>query len=321
MNLVKAILLKVASAVVFTIMSAMVRWASEGLPLGQIVFFRGAFAILPVVLIYAWRGELHTAMRTGRPMGHVTRGLLGVLGMFLSFASLARLPLADVTAIGFAAPLITVALAAVILHERVRVYRWSAVAVGFVGVIVMLAPHLDVSRWTAGNAEQTLGAAFALANAFSSAASTIQTRRLTGSETNSAIVFYFSLITALFALLSWPLGWASLSLSQFTVLAMIGVLGGVAHLLMTESFRLAPASLVAPFDYTSILWAVLLGYFFFGDIPTPPIFIGAGIIIAAGLFVIWRERQLGLVRARPNVGGAPVTPEPTVKPKETVKTP
>ncbi len=321
MNALKAILLKVASAVVFTVMSAIVRWVTETLPLGQIVFFRGAFAILPVVLIYAWRGELRAAVRTGRPLGHVTRGLLGVLGMFLSFASLARLPLADVTAIGFAAPLITVALAAWILHERVRIYRWSAVAVGFVGVIVMLAPHLDVARWTSGNAVATLGAAFALANAFTSAASTIQTRRLTGSETNSAIVFYFSLITALFALLSWPFGWASLTLSQFAWLAAIGVLGGLGHLLMTESFRLAPASMVAPFDYTSILWAVILGYLVFGDIPTSSIYIGAGIIIAAGLFVIWRERQLGLIRARPNVGGAPVTPEAATRPGEGAKTP
>jgi drug/metabolite transporter (DMT)-like permease len=254
-------------------------------------------------------------------MGHVTRGLLGVVGMFLSFAALARLPLADVTAIGFAAPLITVALAARILHERVRIYRWSAVAIGFVGVIVMLAPHLDVTRWTAGNAAETLGAIFALANAFTSAASTIQTRRLTGSETNSAIVFYFSLITALFALLSWPFGWATLTLSQFAWLAAIGVLGGVGHLLMTESFRLAPASLVAPFDYTSILWAVILGYLVFGDVPTSFIFVGAAIIIASGLFVIWRERQLGLVRARPNVGGAPVTPEPGIKTDGGVKTP
>lgn len=309
MHTLKAILLKIASAVVFTLMSAMVRWISESMPLGQIVFFRGAFAILPVVLIYAWRRELGTAVRTGRPMGHVTRGLLGVVGMFLSFAALARLPLADVTAIGFAAPLITVALAALILHERVRVYRWSAVAVGFVGVIVMLAPHLDVARWTAGNAAETLGVTFALANAFTSAASTIQTRRLTGSETNSAIVFYFSLITALFALLSWPFGWASLTLTEFLALATIGILGGVGHLLMTESFRLAPASLVAPFDYTSILWAVILGYLLFSETPTKEIFIGAAIIIVAGLFVIWRERQLGLVRARASVAGAPVAPE------------
>jgi drug/metabolite transporter (DMT)-like permease len=308
MNAVKAVLLEIASALVFAVMSTLVRWVSADVPVGEVVFFRSAFAIIPVVLIFAWRRELMTAVRTGRPFGHVTRGLLGVIGMFLSFAALARLPLAEVTAIGFAAPLITVALAALILHERVRVYRWSAVAVGFVGVIVMLAPHLDAGR-VAGSPAQTLGALLALTNAFTSAGSTIQTRRLTGSETNSAIVFYFSVICAVGGLMSLPFGWVAPSAPQLLALVVIGFLGGVGHLLMTESFRLAPASLVAPFDYTSILWAFLLGYLVFGEVPASLVFVGAGIVSAAGLFVIWRERQLGLERARTMASGPPVTPE------------
>jgi drug/metabolite transporter (DMT)-like permease len=305
MPVLKAILLKIAAAFLFAVMSALVRAVSDAVPVGQIVFFRSAFAIVPVVLIFAWRGELAAAVRTARPLGHVTRGLIGVLGMFLSFAALARLPLADVTAIGFAAPLITVALAALVLHERVRVYRWSAVALGFVGVMVMLAPHLEVARLAAGNSGQTLGALFALANAVASAASVIQTRRLTGSETNSAIVFYFSLISAAGGLLTWPLGWAAPGIPQLAALVTIGFLGGLAHLLMTESFRLAPASVVAPFDYTSILWAFLIGYAVFGEVPTPLVLVGAAIVTAAGLFVIWRERRLGLERARATSAGPP----------------
>src|SRR5688572_22104959 len=156
MNILKGILLKIASALLFAAMSALVRWISDRVPVGQIVFFRSAFAIVPVVLIYAWRRELYAAVRTSRPLGHITRGLIGVLGMFLSFAALVRLPLADVTAIGFAAPLITVALAALILKERVRVYRWSAVAIGFLGVLVMLAPHLDVGRFTTASSTETI---------------------------------------------------------------------------------------------------------------------------------------------------------------------
>src|ERR1700680_2017497 len=115
MDVLKAILLKLASALLFAVMSALIRWLSEVVPLGQIVFFRSAFAIVPVVIIYALRRELMTAVRTGRPFGHVGRGLVGIGGMFLSFAALARLPLANSTAIGFAAPLITVALAAWVL--------------------------------------------------------------------------------------------------------------------------------------------------------------------------------------------------------------
>jgi drug/metabolite transporter (DMT)-like permease len=299
MDVLKGILLKIASALLFAVMSALVRWASESVPVGQLVFFRSAFAIVPVVAIYAWRNQLPAVVRTTRPFGHVSRGILGVAGMFLSFAALARLPLAEVTTIGFAAPLITVALAALVLKERVRIYRWSAVGVGFVGVLVMLSPHLDLA--TAGAAhtpEATIGALFALLAAFSSAGATIQTRRLTGSETNSAIVFYFSLISAVGGLLTWPFGWAAPTWPVFVGLLTIGLLGGVAQILMTESFRLAPASVVAPFDYTAILWTVILGYALFGEVPLPIVFAGAAIVIAAGLFVIFRERYLAHQRLR-----------------------
>lgn len=293
MPILKGILLKIASALLFAVMSALVRWTSDSVPIGQLVFFRSAFAIVPVVLIYAWRRQLPAVVRTRRPFGHVSRGLLGVAGMFLSFAALARLPLAEVTTIGFAAPLITVALAALVLKERVRIYRWSAVGVGFVGVLVMLSPHLLFPQAAPAHGPQAaLGATFALLAAFSSAGATIQTRRLTGSETNSAIVFYFSLIAAVVGLLTWPLGWQSPDGTVFAALVAIGFLGGVAQILMTESFRLAPASVVAPFDYTAILWTVLLGYALFGEVPLPIVFVGAAIVIAAGLFVIFRERYL-----------------------------
>lgn len=307
MNVVKGILLKIASALVFAVMSALVRWVSEAAPVGQIVFFRSAFAIVPVVAIYAWRRELAAAVRTARPMGHVTRGLIGIAGMFLSFASLARLPLAEATAIGFAAPLITVVLAALVLKERVRKYRWTAVGVGFLGVLTMLSPHLNLAQAAATHGPEALiGVICAVTAAVASAGSTIQTRRLTGSETNSAIVFYFSLISAIGGLATLPFGWAALTANQYAALVAVGLLGGIGHLLLTESFRLAPASVVAPFDYTSILWAFILGYAVFGEVPLPVVFAGAGIVTLAGLFVIFRERQLGLERARPPAGGPPI---------------
>src|SRR5713226_7843906 len=137
MNVLKAISLKVMSAVLFAVMSALVRFLGEKYPVGQIVFFRSAFAILPVVLIYAWRNELAAAVRTARPAGHISRGVMSIFSMFCNFSALARLPIVDATAISFAAPLITVALAAILLKKRVRIYRWSAVIVGFVGILVM----------------------------------------------------------------------------------------------------------------------------------------------------------------------------------------
>src|ERR1044071_1591675 len=280
-NILKAVLLKLASAMLFAVMSALVRYVSDVTPLGQVVFFRSAFAIIPVVVIYAWRRELMTAVRTSRPFGHFGRGMISVAGMFFNFAALARLPIVDVTTITFASPLITVALSAWILKERVRIYRWTAVAVGFVGVIVMLWPHLDVARYAgAASSAATLGALFAMGSALTNAGSVVQTRRLTDTETTSSIVLYFSLFC---------------------------VFGGLSHILLTESYRYAPASLVAPLDYTALLWAFILGYWFFGELPTGTVYVGAAIVAGSGLFVIWRERQIGLERAKARAAAGPPT--------------
>jgi drug/metabolite transporter (DMT)-like permease len=299
MNLFKAIGFKLISALLFAAMSALVRQLGDVAPVGQMMFFRSAFAILPVVVIYALRGELSSAVRTSRPLGQLGRGLLSVGGMFTNFSALTRLPLADATAISFASPLITVALAAVILKERVRIYRWSAVLVGFAGVIVMLIPHFDVGHYAvagAATAAATVGSLFAMTSAFCNAGTVIQTRRLTQSETTSSIVFYFSLVCAIAGALTLPFAWYSPTGPELTKLIALGVLGGVAHIFLTESYRHATASVVAPFDYSAMLWALLLGYWVFGELPSALVYVGATIVAGAGLFVIWRERQLGLER-------------------------
>src|SRR3954453_4697142 len=178
MNILKAVLLKLTSALMFSVMSALVRYVSDVTPVGEMVFCRSFFAIIPVMIIYAWRGELMAAFRTSRPFGHLGRGTISVAGMFFNFAALARLPIVDVTTITFASPLITVALSAWILKERVRIYRWSAVGAGFICVPVMLGPHLAVARYTtAGASAATLGAMFALARASTNAGSGAQPRR------------------------------------------------------------------------------------------------------------------------------------------------
>jgi len=296
-HVLKAIALKLISAFLFAFMSALVRFLGENFPVGEIVFFRSAAAVLPVLVIYAWRRELASAVRPARPFGHLTRGLISVFGMFCNFAALARIPIVDATALSFAAPLFTVTLAAIVLKEHVRMYRWSAVIVGFLGILVMLAPNLDPALRT-GGAPSAVGLALAIAGAFCNAGSVIQTRRLTATETTSSIVFYFSLICALAGLATWPLGWAAPHGRELAALIAVGLCGGLAHILLTESYRFAPASLVAPFDYTAMLWAFLLGYFFFDELPTRYIFVGGAIVAGAGLFVIWRERRLALRRVR-----------------------
>lgn len=297
MNVVHAILLKSLSVLLFAVMSTLIRYLGDKIPLGQVVFFRSAFAIAPVVVIFAYRGELAAAVRTQRPFGHLGRGLISVAGMFLNFAALARLPLADATVLAFAAPLITVALSALVLKERVRRYRWGAVGVGFVGVLVMLWPYLDVGRMAA-TSTAAVGAVCALASAFTNAGAVIQTRRLTASETTSSIVFYFSVICMGFGALTLPFVWQTPNASELMALIGVGIVGGLSHIALTESYRHVGASVVAPFDYTSILWAFLFGYALFGEVPTGFVFAGAGIVAASGLFVIWRERTLAR-RARP----------------------
>ncbi len=308
MNLFRAIGFKLISALLFAAMSALVRQLGDVAPVGQMVFFRSAFAILPVVVIYAFRGELSTAVRTSRPLGQLGRGLLSVCGMFTNFSALTRLPLADATAISFASPLITVALAAIVLKERVRIYRWSAVLVGFAGVVVMLIPHFDVGHYAVVGAATaaTVGSLLALISAFCNAGTVIQTRRLTQSETTSSIVFYFSLVCAIAGALTLPFAWHTPTGSELVALISLGVFGGVAHIFLTESYRYAAASVVAPFDYSAMLWALLLGYWLFGELPSALVYVGGAIVAGAGLFVIWRERQLGLQRAREAEG--PPTP-------------
>jgi drug/metabolite transporter (DMT)-like permease len=305
-NTGKGIVLKLISTVLFAVMAALVRFLGTRYPIGQVVFYRSAFAIVPVIAVYAWRGELAAIVRTERPLGQAGRGIISIIGMFCNFGAVARLPLVESNAISFTSPLFSVALAAFVLKERVRIYRWSAVIIGFIGVLVVLSPHLsgDELVFAAANATTVAGLIYALTGAMANAGTVIQTRRLAQSETTSSIVFYFSLSCALAGLVTWPFGWVSPTGSEFAVLVGIGLLGGTGHIFLTESYRHASASMVAPFDYTAMIWALILGYLLFGEAPTPMIALGSLIIAAAGLFVIWRERQLAAARKL-----APATPQ------------
>jgi drug/metabolite transporter (DMT)-like permease len=269
---------------------------AQTVPVGEVVFFRSAFGILPVVVYFFYRGELGTVLRTKRPIDQGIRGVLGAGGMFSNFASLARLPVADVMAIYFFSPLITVALAALILREQVRIYRWLAVTVGLFGVMLTLAPHLSIGQAGAISAAAALGCLFAVLCAVFDAGAAIQVRRLTASETTASIVIYFSLICMLAGLCTLPFGWVWPSGNELAALCLIGILGGISHLFLTESFRYAPASATAPFDYVAILWAIGFGYMMFGEIPGPLVLTGAAVVVGAGLFVLCRERQLRLRR-------------------------
>jgi len=293
MNVFLGIALQLGATFSFTVMGALVRFIGERVPLGEQIFARSFFALIPLVAMLVWRKELASSVRTKNPLGHVRRGLTGVTAMVCMFAALARLPLVDVTAIGFATPLINVALAAVFLGEKVRAFRWSAVAVGFIGVIVMLSPHLfGVERQETGAA----GALLAVAGAFLTAAAMTQVRHMSATESTAALVFSFSLISTLASLATIPWGWIKPSPVDSLVLFLTGIVGGMAQIMITESYRHAGASTVAPFSYTSMVWSIAIGFVFFGEVPVAVVLLGAALVIAAGLFVIFRERSLGIDR-------------------------
>ncbi|MEQ9246685.1 MAG: DMT family transporter [Nitratireductor sp.] len=290
------IALKVISVSVFVMMSSLIKSAGM-VPSGQIVFFRSFFAIFPIIAMLAWRRELATAFRTTHPVSHIMRGLVGVTAMGLGFFALTRLPLPDAITLNYAQPLIVVVLSAVFMGEVVRIYRWSAVAVGFLGVIIIAWPKLTLLTGDAGlEAAEAVGVIAALCAATGSAVAMLLVRRLVQTEKTATIVLWFSVTATVLSLFTIPFGWADLSREQYLALAGAGVCGGVAQILMTECYRHAELSTIAPFEYTSMLLAIVIGYFAFGDVPTLYTLVGGMIVIGAGLFIIWRERQLGLKR-------------------------
>jgi drug/metabolite transporter (DMT)-like permease len=295
--------LKVASVCVFVLMATLLKAAT--VPAGQMVFFRSFFAIFPILAYLAWRGQLIDGFSTQRPMGHVLRGVIGTTSMALGFFGLTMLPLPESTAITYATPLVLVVLSALILREDVRLYRWSAVMVGLAGVLIIVWPRLTVFSQGAVAPGTTIGALSALCAAILAGFAMMQVRRLVASEKTATIVLYFSLTSSVLALLTLPFGWVMPSAEQLVMLVAAGFCGGLGQILLTSSYRYADMSIIAPFEYTSILLAIVIGYLVFGDIPTPQILLGGAIVIASGIFVILREHHLGLKRAEAKSASAP----------------
>lgn len=296
MHIGLGIALKLLALAVFTIMTVFIKATADAVPPGEAVFFRSAFAI-PVILVWLIaRGELQTGLKTDNLLGHVWRGVIGVGAMGLGFTALGLLPLPEVTAIGFASPLITVILAALLLGERVRMFRLTAVGIGLIGVLIILSPRLELE----GHADQlaTLGAGLMLISAGLRSLAQVHIRRLVQSEHAAAVVFYFMLTATIFSLLTLPFGWTLPSVTDTAMLIGAGLTGGVGQILVTSSYRFAPASVLAPFDYSSMIFAVIAGYLLFAEVPTSATIWGSAVVMVAGALIIWRERQLGLERGK-----------------------
>ncbi len=286
------IALKLGAVTAFFAMQVLVKSTGARVPPGEVVFFRSFFAF-PVILVWlAWRRELATGWRTARPMSHVWRGVVGTSAMGLGFAALRFLPLPEVTAISYAAPILTVVFAALFLGERLRMVRVFAVLLGMTGVTIVLAPQLTAFSGEAG-AARALGAVLMLMSAGFAALAQIILRRMVATERAATVVFYFTLSSMLFSLFTIPFGWVLPSAPDAARLIGAGLLGGVGQGLLTSAYRFAPASVVAPFDYVSMLFAIAVGYAMFGEVPTGQTLSGAALVVAAGILIIWREARLG----------------------------
>ncbi|MCO5730882.1 DMT family transporter [Rhizobium sp. SSA_523] len=304
-NPLRGIAMKVISVIVFLAMQTCIKSAGEGIPAGQITFYRSAFALVPIFGYLAVRRELNTAFRTQSPFGHLKRGLLGVMAMACGFYGLIQLPLPDAIAIGYASPLMAVIFAALILKERVRIYRWTAVALGIFGVLIISWPKLSMFEQGGMAASQASGALAVLLSAVIGGLAMVQTRQLVTTEKTATIVVFFSLTASVLSLISYPFGWAELGLDDKLFLVGAGFCGGLGQIFLTESYRHADVSTVAPFDYSSIILGIVIAYFLFGDVPTWQMLLGTSITVSAGIFIIYREHQLGLERKAARKASSP----------------
>jgi drug/metabolite transporter (DMT)-like permease len=298
MNSGRGIALKIASTFVFTLMSVCVKLVADRVPPGEIVFARSFFALIPIVVMLLWHGNFFASLKTNSPWRHATRGAVGISSMAFGFSALGFLPLPEAMMIGYAAPLMVVALSAIILGEIVRAYRWTATAVGFVGIAIILWPRLTFFEGVGMEEAAVLGAFFALMGAFSSAFAAIFIRSMTKTESTGSIVIYFAIAGTLISLLSLPFGWIVPNRHDAILLVAVGLLGGMGQILMTSAYRHAGAATIASFEYVSMIWGLTFGYLVFGEVPTIAILVGGAIVIAAGIFIILRERELGQRRRR-----------------------
>jgi drug/metabolite transporter (DMT)-like permease len=272
---------RMAAMLCVACLSAGVRWTGHrGVPVFEIVFFRNAFAFIPLGL-YIWRTSGWTVLKTQRPLGHLYRAAVGLIGMVCSFTALQHLALTEATAFTFAAPLFMTALSALMLLEFDGWHRWGAVAVGFIGVLIMVRPepgHMNV-----------VGVAFALTAALGSALAMVQIRQIATTEKGPTIVFYFTLAGTVLGLAGSLFHWVTPDPLTLGVLILGGLIGGVGQLFLTEAIRVAPVGVVAPFDYSQLIWAAILGYLIWGDLPHAATLAGAAVVAASGLYILHRE--------------------------------
>lgn len=284
-NRALGIALRIGATSCFAVMAAMIKLGHEaGVATPELVFYRFAFGLPPLLGWIAVSGSWG-AWRTSRPLAHLWRAAAGLTTMVLAFSALAYLPLAEATTIVFAAPLFAVMLSALILKEPVGRHRWSAAILGLVGVALVTRPE--------GADLPATGLLLAVLAAIGVGVTTITIRQIGRTEGTQTTVLWFSMLSMLAVGSLMPFYGEGHDAATWAVLLALGTFGGVAQLMLTASLRYAPVAVVAPFDYTQLLWAVLLGWLIFGNAPPSSTWAGAAVIILSGLYTLYREHRLG----------------------------
>jgi drug/metabolite transporter (DMT)-like permease len=270
---------------VFQILNVLGKWLAESYPIGMLIFFRSVFALVSSAIMVARSGG-KTILVTKRPAAHLLRGAIWLVMLTCSFYAFHLLPVADASAIGFSAPLFVTILARPLLGEFVGARRWFAVTLGFSGVLLIVRPSTNLIE---------IGALFAVGDAASYALGVLLVREISRTEHCLAIVFYCCVVAAVASTILIPFCWVTPTVHDLCLLVAMGLIGGVAQYLTTQSYRYAPASVVAPFTYSALIWSVLFGFMIWGELPDLPVYIGAGLVVLSSLYLARHEAGRVLV--------------------------
>ena len=262
----------------FSLMDVIVKWSVD-YPIGQILFFRGFFGIIFYFFIIP-RDRLHNFYQTKRPGLHSLRCIAGLIAIVAIFIALRKLPLATVVSISFAAPIFTTIFSIFLLSEKVGIYRWLAVLVGFIGILIITEP---------GISELNIYYIFPIIFCLGLSYVAITLRQLSSTEPVWLISLFFSIAITLLSFLTIPFGWVMPSFNHFIILSLIGVFGGVSNLWLSQSYKYSEVSLVTPLKYLTLVFAIIFGYFIWGEIPTIKTLIGAFLVIISTLIIFRRE--------------------------------
>jgi drug/metabolite transporter (DMT)-like permease len=284
------IALMLAGIAAFAVMDATIKWLTADFPVTQVIALRSWFGLPLLCLLAYFEGGL-PALRTRRPLVHVGRYTLVLALSFSFFWALSQMKLVDAVAITFTVPIFITALSVPLLKEPVGWHRWAAIGVGFCGVLIMLRPGLGVFQWAA---LVVLGSAVVYALLM------ITTRAFKSTESTAALMFYPQFGMSLTGIVIAPLFWITPSPVDLGLFALAGLFGSVGVICLTHAFRLAPVATVSPFEYSALIWATLLGFLLWHELPDAPTLAGAGIVIASGLYIIYRE-TIKVGRARPQL--------------------